>query len=267
VNTIIVRLPESPDQDQRLLELAPGQEATFGRGTEDRLVDIPLADPGVSRLAGRIRAVEDFWLLSNLSRETTYAVENPEGGGEFIKVPPRRLGVPVPFEFARVTIPAEQRIVSFQVFAPQHTYAEADAIEVPGGDETLGVFPLDETSKYFLILVALCEPQLRNSPSVMIPTVNQIVDRLSILESCRALTREAVHFHIEYLATQKLRVKPSSFDAGSPKANWQRAALVSLALRFNLVREDHLALLPSRLQRQCAITEAGSTAGRAGGRT
>jgi hypothetical protein len=80
----------------------------------------------VSRLAGRLRATEDHWTISNLSRQSTYVVENPEGGGEFLKVAPRRLDMPVPFEFARVVLPAAHISASFQVFAPQHLYTDVD---------------------------------------------------------------------------------------------------------------------------------------------
>jgi len=281
MRSIVVQLPGDGDRGApRLLELAPGQEATFGRGTDEHPVDICLPDSGVSRLAGRIRAAEDYWLMSNLSRSTTYIVENPEGAGEFVKAAPRRLDMPVPFEFARVVLPAEQGSVAFMVFAPSHAYATAEALERPSGEQTVAAFPLDETAKYFLILVALCEPRLRDSSAVMIPSAPEVVRRLRGLESCKALTRTAVNFHIDYLARTKLRVKqpgeaaradkcsqpevrsrtvrgvggtpPGTEGAavipgGGTKADWQRAALVSLALRFNLVREEHLGLLPSRL--------------------
>jgi hypothetical protein len=45
----------------RGLELTAGQAATFGRGSGCVPVDVPLGDPGISRLAGRIRPVEDHW--------------------------------------------------------------------------------------------------------------------------------------------------------------------------------------------------------------
>lgn len=219
------------------LDLDEGAELTFGRGE----VDLVLDDPGVSRLAGRIRAAGDHWLISNLSRGSTYVVENPEGAGEFVKVPPRRLAMPVPFEFSRVVLPTRTSTVDFLVFAPSHLYADPDIPADQVGEATMLPFPLDVTAKYFLVLVALCEPRLRDAAAVAIPTVPEIIDRLSGLESCRDLSRSAVNFHIDYLAGTKLRVKEPGEGA---KADWQRAALVSLVLRFNLVREEHLALLP-----------------------
>jgi hypothetical protein len=228
------------------LDLEPGQDIAFGRGRQRMPIELILDDPRVSRLAGRIRAVEDFWTISNLSRDKTYVVENPEGGGEFIKVPPGRLGAPIPYEFSRVILPAGHSSLSFLVFAPQHAYALPTATVPPTGQETISAFPLDETAKYFLILVALCEPRLGDPSSPVIPTVPQIISRLVGHPTCADLSRTAVNFHIEYLARNKLRVK----DPGEGvKADWQRAALVSLALRFDLVRAEHLALLPRRSRR------------------
>lgn len=216
-------------------ELAPGEVATFGRGAVDAPVDVVVADCAVSRLAGSVRAVEDYWLISNLSDTRTYVVENPEGGGEFVKVPPLRMGMPVPFEFSRVILPAEHGTTGFLVFAPDHVYGTRPA-RTGSGQSTMAVYPLDRSAKYFVILVALCEPRLRDPSSTVVPTVPQLIERLNGLD----LTRSGVNFHIDYLARTKLKVKQAD-EAG--KADWQRAALISLALRFNLVTDDDLKLL------------------------
>lgn len=233
--------PETSSLQPFTLELSPGREATFGRGAQAAPVDFPLAHPEVSRHAGVIRAVDDYWLLTNLSRTATLVVENPEGGGEFVKVPPRRVNAPVPFEFARVVLPVAEGTCSFLVFASQHSYIDPDVPEAPaGGEPTISAFSLDESAKYFLVLVALCEPRLRDGSSSVIPTVPQVLERLRGVPGAEGLTRAAVNFHIDYLARTKLRVKPVS---GQGKADWQRAALVNIALRFDLVREEHLDLL------------------------
>ncbi|TKK91099.1 serine/threonine protein kinase [Herbidospora galbida] len=216
------------------LWLNPGQEATFGRGTESRPVDFPLVHPEVSRLAGAVTAVQDFWLLTNHSHDATLVVENPEGGGEFVKVAPGRAAAPIPFEFARVVLPVAVGQCAFLVFAPQHSFVDRDRPRE--GEPTLSMFSLDETAKYFLVLVALCEPRLRDCASTVIPTVPQILDRIGATD----LTRAGVNFHIDYLARTKLRVR---HDGEAGKADWQRASLVSIALRFDLVREEHLKLL------------------------
>ena len=230
---------QSCDNPPTVRELAPGQAATFGRGSAQSPVDIALPDVAISRVAGRILAVEDHWLVSNLSVRNTYVIENPEGGGEFIKVAPRRLEMPVPFEFSRVVVPGADRSAAFYVFAPQHTYADIAATPDGSADATRTSFPLDETAKYFLILLAMCEPRMRHASSPVIPTAPEIVDRLARVPSTAGLTRAAVNFHIDYLAREKLRVK----SPDGAKADWQRSALVSLALQFDLVREEHLVLL------------------------
>ncbi|NLT53589.1 MAG: FHA domain-containing protein [Actinomycetales bacterium] len=244
--TVLIWVPEPPGgAGPQSVELVPGGTATFGRGEQGHPVDVRLPDAAVSRIAGRIRAVEDFWMISNLSAGTTYVVENPEGGGEFVKVAPGRLDMPVPFEFARVVVPSTGGPASFQVFAPRHQFGDP---HVPGlggaGEPTVQAFPLDRTAKYFLVLVAMCEPALRDSTSVAIPTAAEIVQRLGGHPSCGDLTVSAVHFHIDYLASHKLRVKERAREGQQSRTEWQRSALVSLALRFDLVREDHLALLP-----------------------
>lgn len=231
----------------RPVELAQGDSVTFGRHGGGLEVGIPIAGSAVSRLAGAVRACADFWQISNYSSQSTYVIRNPQGAGEFVKLAPRRLEMPVPFEFADVVLPAGGTEPAFSVLAPRHAYADPDLEPRPDGEQTVTAFPLDHTARYFLILVALCEPRLRDAASVVIPTVPEIIDRLRAAgQPC--LTRAAVNFHIEYLARHKMRVKPA--EGGCGKADWQRAALVSLALRFNLVNHRHLELLAPPGQRR-----------------
>ncbi|MEU8205918.1 hypothetical protein [Streptosporangium sp. NPDC049046] len=240
MRTILLQA-EGSGAEPAVIELSPGHEIVFGRGTASVPVDFPLDHPEISRRAGVIHAMEDYWLLTNLSRNSTLVVENPEGGGEFLKVAPRRVAAPVPFEFARVVLPVAGGACSFLVFASQHSFIDPDTPEsLTVGEPTISSFSLDETAKYFLVLVALCEPRLRDCASSVIPTVPEVLELLREVPGCEGLTRAAVNFHIDYLARKKLRVKPS---AGSRKADWQRAALVSVALRFDLVREEHLQRL------------------------
>ncbi|WP_326691587.1 serine/threonine protein kinase [Streptomyces sp. NBC_01795] len=248
MDTVIVQLPEkggqfedAPADRPRLLHLGPGETAEFGRGEPGSPVEVALSDPGVSRHAGQITAAEDYWRLSNYSGHVTYVVENMEGAGEHIKVPPGRLGAPVPFEFSRVVLPSREGAASFKVFAPEHAYLDA-GLGFRAGEPTQSPFALDQTSKYFLVLLALCEPRLRDPSSGAIPGVGEVLDRLRPLEGCEDLTRSAVNYHIEYLATVKLRLREDTEErpAGTSR---KRAELVALALRFDLVREEHLALL------------------------
>lgn len=236
LETIIVQLPAlSGPETPEALHLSPGDVITFGR---DGAADLVLTDPQVPRTAGRVRAVEDYWVASNLTASQTFVIEHPESAGEYLKLPPRRLDLPVPFEFARVIVHPDGPDGSFLVFAPAHTYADV-LTPGPGDTEpTLASFSLDESAKYFRVLVALCEPRLRDPTSLILPTAAEVCTRLEGTD----LSRAAVNFQIDYLARTKLRARKPNDAAG--KADWQREALVRIALRFDLVTPDHLALLP-----------------------
>ncbi|MEI7032204.1 serine/threonine protein kinase [Streptomyces pratensis] len=231
------------------LRLGPGEVARFGRGSLAVPVELHLADAAISRLAGEIRVTDDHWQLTNHSTAHSYLVENPEGAGEYLRVPPRRVGAPVPFEFARVVLPTRRDVtVSFQVFAPDHVYLDPEAVGGPWGSRTVTAYSLDETAIYFLVLVALCEPRLRDQSRVAVPTTPQIVERLRGHAACGALTARAVSSHIDYLAEEKLRILgPDAHGPGKgDRRTGKREEVVGLALRFGLVREEHLALLPPR---------------------
>jgi hypothetical protein len=218
------------------MELAEGAEATFGRGTARSPVAVVLDNPAISRLAGSIFCCPSHWEISNLSRNTTYVVDNPDSGG-FVKIAPGRIRAPIPFEFSRVSLPTQTGSVSFLVFAPDHHYESVDTAAT--GVATLPTFPLDRSAKYFHVLVALCEPQLRDPTSVLIPSVSEIIKRLGGMVP----TEAAAYFHINYLARTKLRIREPESN-GQRKADWQRAALVTTALRYDLVRPSDLQRLP-----------------------
>jgi hypothetical protein len=167
--SVIVQCLVPDRRDQAIVRLAPGEDATFGRGGPGHPVRLRIDHPGVGRLAGRITAAEDHWLLSNLCADRTYLVENPEGAGEHVKVAPRRLGAPIPFELARVVLPADPAPLEFVVFAPPHRLADHRALPPPDPETTTALFSLDETAKYFLVLTALCEPRLRDGSSRRCP--------------------------------------------------------------------------------------------------
>ncbi|MFJ5260811.1 FHA domain-containing protein [Streptomyces sp. NPDC088387] len=247
---ILIHLPsENRTEPPTTLRLGPGETARFGRGTQAHPVELQLPDPAVSRLAGEIRVTDDHWQLTNYSSTHSYLVENPEGAGEYLRVPPRRSGAPIPFEFARVVLPTRGSSVSFQVFAPDHVYLDADDPAGTWGTRTLNAYSLDETATYFLVLVALCEPRLRDESAVSVPTTPQIVERIRSHPALTQLTARAVSAHLDYLADQKLRIRGPQ-DTGDPgngtRRTGKREAVVGVALRFGLVREEHLTLLPPR---------------------
>jgi hypothetical protein len=231
------------------LRLGPGEVARFGRGSETTPVELRLVDAAISRLAGEIRVTDDHWQLSNHSSTQSYLVENPEGAGEYLRVPPRRAGAPIPFEFARVVLPTRSgTTVAFQVFAPDHVYLDPDRGGGPWESRTVTAYSLDETALYFLVLVALCEPRLRDESPLAVPTTPQIAERLQGHPACAGLTARAITSHIDYLAEEKMRLAgpPDTGPGRAARRNGKREAVVAIALRFGLVREEHLALLPPR---------------------
>jgi hypothetical protein len=241
MSTLIVVSPGGGSSAAHSIEVCGDQEVTFGRGGAETPVDLTLEDPAVEPVAGRIRASSGYWLLTNLSRVHSYVVENDDVGGEYLRVPPGRLEMPIPFTCARVTMASTRGLLSMTVTAPEPTYVHEPNSRV-GADPMAAAFALDETSKYFLVLVALCEPRLCDASSMVIPNTPEIVRRLQRVASCRKITTSAVNFHIRYLA-RKLQIRAFTDGDPQPRAGWQREAMISRALRFGLTREEHLRLL------------------------
>ncbi|WP_030423035.1 FHA domain-containing protein [Streptomyces sp. SCSIO 75703] len=237
---IVVPPPTTEDRSdhvRRQFRLAPGERLAFGRAVPGG--GLPIRHEGVSRRAGEITAHGTFWTLSNLSAHQTYVVENPEGAGEHVKVAPGRLDAPVPFEFSRIVLPAGGDLLPVEVWAPRHDYLRGE--DGADGEPTAPAFSLDRTKRYFAVLAALCEPRLRGAPHAPLPTVAEVVDRLG--PAWPAASRTSVQWNIDYLAV-KLRLKPGPDCAeAGPRLNGKKESLVSLALRFDLVREDDLVVL------------------------
>ncbi|WP_282700818.1 FHA domain-containing protein [Streptomyces sp. CC219B] len=221
------------------MRIATGERLTFGRAVEDS-GGLTIEHEGVPRIAGEISAHRNFWLLSNLSENQTYVVENPEGAGEHIKVAPGRLDAPVAFEFSRIVLPAAGDLLTFDIWAPGHAFRSVARHRLAGA-VTAPAFSLDRTKRYFAVLAALCEPRLRGEPHAPLPAVEQLVERLRPVWP--AVSRSAVYWNIDYLAV-KLRLRPGP-DTAEPgkRTHGKKESLVSLALRFDLVREDDLLVL------------------------
>ena len=233
----IIVVPPSCGSVAEQLRIGTGERIGFGRAESGG--GLTIAHAGVPRLAGEIAAHRTFWLLSNLSEDQTYVVENPEGAGEHIKVAPGRLDAPVPFEFSRIVLPAAGDLLPVEVWAPRHDYLRGE--DGADGEPTAPAFSVDRTKRYFAVLAALCEPRLRGAPHAPLPTMDQVVERLR--PAWPAASRTSVQWNIDYLAV-KLRLKPGPETAEpGPRLNGKKESLVSLALRFDLVREDDLVVL------------------------
>ncbi|MET9782992.1 winged helix-turn-helix domain-containing protein [Nocardiopsis alba] len=225
--------------------LKPGENRTFGRGGRNRKVDILLAteDRAVSRLAGEISSYGDHWRITNLSPTKSYLVENTERLAGYIQVPPHTQGMLVPFETSRVLVPGAQGEHGFLVMAP----AACSSVLVPDetapfgeADETfdertdLRSFRIDRLHTYYRVLVAFCEPRLRNPGSRVIPTQTEVAERLG-------LSKAAVNSHIDYLLKNKFQVEPEEARQGR---DWRADVLTEKALHYGLVTEQDLARLP-----------------------
>ncbi|MDF3147072.1 MULTISPECIES: FHA domain-containing protein [unclassified Streptomyces] len=234
----VIVVPPACGNANEHIRIATGERIAFGRAeTADGLT---IAHEGVPRVAGEVEAHRNFWLLSNLSEDQTYVVENPEGAGEHVKVGPGRVDAPVPFEFSRVVLPAAGDLLAFDVWAPRHAFRSVARTGLSGA-LTAPAFALDRTKRYFAVLTALCEPRLRGELHAPLPAVEQLVERLRSVWP--TVSRSAVYWNIDYLAL-KLRLRPGP-DTAEPgqRINGKKESLVSLALRFDLVREDDLVVL------------------------
>jgi hypothetical protein len=234
----VIVVPPACGNVNEHIRIATGERIAFGRAETGG--GLTIAHEGVPRVAGEIEAHRNFWLLSNLSEDQTYVVENPEGAGEHVKVVPGRVDAPVPFEFSRVVLPAAGDLLAFDVWAPRHAFRSVARTGLSGA-LTAPAFALDRTKRYFAVLTALCEPRLRGEPHAPLPAVEQLVERLRSVWP--TVSRSAVYWNIDYLAL-KLRLRPGP-DTAEPgqRVNGKKESLVSLALRFDLVREDDLVVL------------------------
>lgn len=240
---LLVELSDPAGGMSCTVDVPSGQEVTFGSGSAGEPVDILLDGSATEPLAGRIRATADYWLVTNLSQVFSYVVHNDDDQGEYVRVPPRRLNMPIPFTRARLALPSASGLSSLTVTAQPPAYVGEPAHADGPDDQKPAAFSLDERAKYFLVLVALCEPRLRGASTPAIPSTPEIVRRLRKQRTWSGITESAVNFHIDYLARRKLRVRDEEIPGTGVRVNWQREAVVSTALRFGLVTKEHLALL------------------------
>ncbi|MBA0054258.1 FHA domain-containing protein [Streptomyces sp. AJS327] len=245
----IIVVPESGGALEGQFRLAPGETLGFGRMpavsplTRGSGGSLTLGHRAIPRSAGLITATGAFWTLTNLSRDLTYLVENPESPGEHVRIAPGRADAPVPFEFSRVVLPAANQRLTFDVWAPRHDYLEGPDDAEPAGvaPAATPAFPLDRDKRYFLVLAALCEPRLRDHPTAPPPSVKEVVRRLRPLWP--GISRAGVEWNLDYLAV-KVGLRPAPGGAEDDRGRQGLAeTLAALALRFELVTEDDLEVL------------------------
>ncbi|BCL12310.1 hypothetical protein GCM10017556_00490 [Micromonospora sagamiensis] len=222
------------------MSLPPGRTATFGYRRRGERLTVTGDGAHINLVVGRVTSESGYWTLSNFSAVDPYVVENLNDRSEYVKVRPGRRAAPILFELARVVVPGNHGPQGFHVLAPPPRMVDPVDMLPPS---TASFASLNEQRKYFAVLVALCEPRLRGGSPVGVPTVAEIVERLRPLPEFCDVTRDAVNYHISYLARGKLRPYLDQ-DGESGRVRWKREALAAAALRYEIVRESHLSLLP-----------------------
>jgi hypothetical protein len=225
--------------DVNRVRLRPGEQLRFGISRRSGAFE-----PGAACSFGAFEVVGGNLFVSNFTPTTTFAIENLEGGAELVKVMARRR-MAIPFEMSRVLIPSWTGLVQVTLFGrPPELLQESRVVDAPESSP----FQLDETSKYFLVLVALCEPRLRGSSMAAVPSVQEVVNRLQQTDCFKDANRSSVNYHIDYLCERKLQVEQWAMYSANGRMHSKREALVSFALRYDLVREEHLSLLAPRMK-------------------
>lgn len=236
------------------IDLKAGDRLNFGLSDATGEFQ-PDATPSI----GAFEVSDHHLFFSNFTTGTTFVIENLEGGTELVKARPRQLGMVIPFEMSRILIPSSASISELTVFTPPPRLLGSEQAATLTES---AMSKLDTMSKYFAVLVALCEPRLRDSSMAAVPSVQEVVERLRGIEQFRDANRSSINYHIDYLTDQKLPVSQWAKYLDEGRMHSKREALVAFSLRFDLVREEHLSLLPDlkllRAQR-CLETRQAAT--------
>lgn len=221
---------------RRRIDLSEGECVDFGRDPSSGGWK-----PGALPRVGAFEVEDDRLVISNFTTSTTFVIENLEGGSELVKARPRHMGVSVPFEMSRILIPAGMDVFELKAFGPEPPMLDVERAT----DDDNGPLPrLDTSSKYFAVLVALCEPRLRGNSMAAVPSVQEVVTRLQGTDLFSLASRSSINYHIDYLVEQKVPVTRWAKHGDDGRRHSKREALVAFALRFDLVSDEHLDLLP-----------------------
>lgn len=218
------------------IDLREGEGADFGRTLSSGAFK-----PGVPPPVGSLDVEDNRLIISNFTTSTTFVIENLEGGSELVKARPRHLRMSMPFEMSRILVPAGMDVFELTAFGPEPPMLDA---ERAFDDKDAPLPRLDTASKYFAVLVALCEPRLRGNSMAAVPSVQELVSRLWGTDLFSRPSRSSISYHIDYLVERKIPVTRWAKYGDDGRRHSKREALVAFALRFDLVSEEHLDLLP-----------------------
>jgi hypothetical protein len=234
---VSVQCQPCPGRTPEVRHLSALQAITFGSCSCNGCgYDLLLAPTAAGHVAGRIIAHADHWRLDNLTATNRLFVENVEEPGELVTIPPRRAGVVVPFEIARVMAGETRQITTVTVFGPEPVTGCPTMPSCPRVTESSSADRLDESTTYFDVLIALCEQRLCGEITAALPTSAAIAGAMR--ERGRSITPRAVDEQIEYLIG-KLGLRPE--NTGPARRSWRKEVLANAALRRGLVRREHIA--------------------------
>lgn len=235
---VALKVSSAPSDSRSEYTLTPGDVLTFGRATSEHTVDITVSSRAdVSRNIGTISVASDHWCISNHSSRWLGVVSVDEGGA-FVRIAPGRIEAPIPFEICRVVWPHKGgELVLFEAFSMDTRFGDPRT----GDASQTATFAWKKDSRHFLVLLALCEPQLRNEDSANVPGIDALVHRLKNSPGYPEATVASVNAQIEYLAV-KCGKDPDDPDRAKFDGQ-KRLKIVRYAQRFGLVRWEDLAAL------------------------
>jgi hypothetical protein len=230
-----------------------GGVATFGRTVcpalpcEDGTPDIQLGgDERLHRHLGRVRALDDGWVLTNTGRWLHLDIRDADGSGldRFQPGDERR----VPWRASEVVIHLGDETYGFRAV---HDGVEAvlappvRADRPPEVEDTSRPFTIDRDSGYFRALVGLCAPRLLTPSTRGTPTNAEIARFLNAhAAEARELSAKTVERRLDY-CTQLFGLKQRA-DSGSCLGSENRDArtqLADLALATGTITIDDLQAL------------------------
>lgn len=219
--------------DGRASTVAPGETFEFGRNPGPG--QIGADDPTISRVHGLVRNYGDHWEATSTGSYVGLVIHDADSD-DAIEIRAGAGPYTVPYRSAVIVIPARQHYVMTvdSPHEPGYSFRPGDPPEdfdksgpsVTNDDcfDSKGV-PLP----WFLTLVALCEPELRNGRSpAPIPTVEDLQCRLErSADEVRAALREAWS-RLGFVRQDSVTL----------------TALAKTARHESIVRTPHLDLLP-----------------------
>lgn len=214
-------------------EVAPDQTFTLGR-EGDLVID---DSPFLHRRLLVFRHLDGLWWMKNVGASTSVSVAAANGSYQAVLGPEAQM--PLVFPELTVLFTAGPYSYEFTVLNPSATFqsvvTESADLSVTGG--TIG--SPEFTPSQFLLLVALCEPILRDGMmgTSKLPTSNEAAERLGWPITTFNRKLDNVCDKLDRAGVVGLRGGPGNL------ARNRRVRLVEYATLARLVTSEHLPLL------------------------